>query len=88
MNREINVGDIWRRRCELHDDFDVVRVVGLVSHAGFHPDEFTIQSATAEFGPTLGTNADGILQHCTLVRRLTKCGRGCCSAVKSSTVAT
>ncbi len=63
----INVGDVWKRRCELHDEFDEVRVTGLVSHAGFRPDEWSLQSATSDFGPTIQTTAEGLTDHCELV---------------------
>jgi len=64
---EILVGDVWRRRCELHDDFDLVRVTAMVDHGGFRPDEWIIRSATADFGPVLQTTAAGIIDFCTLV---------------------
>jgi hypothetical protein len=66
MTREINVNDVWKRRVELHDAYDVVRVVGRIDNAGFAPDEWTIQPANA-FGETIGTDAAGILDHCELV---------------------
>jgi hypothetical protein len=67
MNRTITVGDRWKRRVEIHDEFDEVIVTGLVSHAGFRPDEWSLQSAIADFGPTIQTTADGLLDHCDLI---------------------
>jgi hypothetical protein len=64
--REINVGDIWARREKLGDPYDEVRVSGVVDHAGLRPPEFSIESTT-EFGPTLQTDAAGLLDYCDLV---------------------
>jgi hypothetical protein len=69
MTREIHINDVWKRRVELHDPFDVIRVVGLIDHAGQHANEWTIR-AEGEFGPTIGTAASGILDHCDLVSRV------------------
>jgi hypothetical protein len=65
--RAIAVGDIWKRRVEAHDDFDRIVVTGLVNHAGFRPDEWSIQSATSDFGPTVQTTAQGISDFCDRV---------------------
>jgi hypothetical protein len=64
--REINVGDVWRRRCERHDEYDRIRVCGCIFNADERPDEWTISPAD-EFGAVIGTTAAGILDHCDLV---------------------
>jgi hypothetical protein len=58
MSREINVGDVWARREKLDDAYDVVRVVGLVDHAGTRPSEWTIASELG-FHPVLQTDVAG-----------------------------
>jgi len=63
----INVGDVWARDNPIGDEFDRVRVVGLVDCAGRTPNEFTIISDTAEFGAVIQTDAAGILDFCKLV---------------------
>jgi len=65
--REVNIGDVWKRRVELHDPYDVVRVVGRVQMQDEGaPDDLTIQPAD-EFGATIQTSAAGLLEHCDLV---------------------
>jgi hypothetical protein len=66
--RAINVGDRWKRRVELHDDFDEIVVTGLVDHAGFRANEYSIQSTISGFGPTIQTSAQGIYDFCSLVK--------------------
>jgi hypothetical protein len=67
LSNEINVGDRWKRVELLGDAYDEVVVTGKVDHAGFRPDEWSIASATDDFGPTVQTTADGILDFCELV---------------------
>ena len=64
--RAIHIGDRWRRRVESHDPYDEIIVTGLVDHAGYRPNEYSIQSATA-FLPTIQTTAQGIYDFCDLV---------------------
>jgi hypothetical protein len=62
----VKVGDIWKRRVELHDELDVVRVCGRVWMGEGEPDEFTITPAN-EFGEVVQTSEAGITEHCDLV---------------------
>ena len=63
----INVGDIWQRKEPIKgDDYNEIRVCGVVGHAGERPDEYSIESTT-EFGPVLQTDAEGITNFCTLI---------------------
>jgi hypothetical protein len=64
---KITVGDVWARDNPQGDEYDRVRVVGLVDHAGREPDEYTIISDTAEFGAVIQTDAAGLLDFCKLV---------------------
>lgn len=61
----INVGDIWERKEKLGDEYDRVRVVGKVDHAGRLADEWSIQPADS-FGSTIQSDAEGF-EACTLV---------------------
>jgi hypothetical protein len=63
----IEVGSIWKRRVEFHDEFDVVRVVGRVFMGEGQESEYTITPAN-EFGEIVQTAAEGILEHCELVQ--------------------
>jgi hypothetical protein len=63
---QIHVGDVYARREPLGNDFDTIKVVGLVDHKGFRPDEWTVQPAHV-FGPTIQTTAEGITEFCNLV---------------------
>jgi hypothetical protein len=62
----ITPGQIWRRRVEQHDGFDLIEVAGEVPNDGRTPPEWTVRSAV-EFGPVLGTSAEGITEFCTLI---------------------
>lgn len=64
---EVVIGQIWKRRCELHDDFDTVRICALVFNAGTRPDEYIVRSATLDFGDPIQTTLAGIVEHCDLV---------------------
>jgi hypothetical protein len=66
-SNQISLGDRWKRRVELHDEFDEIIVTALVDHAGFRPNEYMIRSATADFGSPIQTTASGILDFCDLV---------------------
>jgi hypothetical protein len=68
MTREIRVNDIWRRNDPLGDEYDLVRVGGVVDEAGQRANEFTLKSELT-FAPTIQTDAAGLLDHCTLVSR-------------------
>jgi hypothetical protein len=68
----VNVGDVWKRRVELHDSYDVVRVVGRVFMGEGEPDDFTITPAN-EFGGVIQTDAAGLLDHC---ERLSEAAQG------------
>ena len=48
------------------DGYDLIRVCGLVDHAGERPAEYSIESTT-EFRPVLQTDAEGITGYCDLV---------------------
>jgi hypothetical protein len=63
---EIKVGQVWKRRVELFDDYDVIRVGGKVDLAPGQDPEWTVEPAY-EFGQKLQTSASGILEHCDLV---------------------
>jgi hypothetical protein len=68
--QEIIVGQVWSRREPLGDGYDVVRVCGLVDHAGNRENEWTI--APLEFGaPVLQTDAAGLLDFCDLLTEAT-----------------
>ena len=45
---EVLIGQVWKRRVELHDDFDTVRICALVFNAGHRADEFIIRFATID----------------------------------------
>jgi hypothetical protein len=68
-NREIRVGDIWKRNDPLGDEYDLVKVGGVVDEAGQRPNEYTLKSETI-FAPTIQTDAAGLLDHCTLISRV------------------
>jgi hypothetical protein len=72
MTRQaIIVGQVWQRRQALGDAYDVVRVCGLVDHAGNRENEYTI--APLEFGaPVLQTDAAGLLDYCDLLTQATE----------------
>jgi hypothetical protein len=63
---EIRVGDIWRRRIELHDEWDEVRVCGKVFCGEGVEPEWTV-TPSKEFGPVVQTAAEGITDFCTRV---------------------
>jgi hypothetical protein len=69
-SNEIRLNDVWRRNEPLGDEYDLVKVGGLVdeSLAG-RPNEYTLKSELT-FSPTIQTDAAGLLQHATLVSRL------------------
>jgi DNA-binding XRE family transcriptional regulator len=51
MTRELFVGDVWRRNTPLGDEYDLVRVGGVVDEAGQRPNEYTLKSELT-FSPT------------------------------------
>jgi hypothetical protein len=63
----INVGDVWKRRVELFDGYDVIQVCARIETEGSGPDEWTITSYP-DFGEVIGTTAAGILDYCDLVQ--------------------
>jgi hypothetical protein len=67
MSNQINIGDVWKRRTPVGDNYDSIRVCAMVDHAGFRPNEWMIRSATADFSDAIQTEAAGILNHCDRV---------------------
>jgi hypothetical protein len=66
VNTRVEVGQVWKRRVELHDPYDVVKVVGMIDNAGERQNEWTV-APRDDFGAVIGTTAAGILDHCDLV---------------------
>ena len=62
----IHVNDIWQRNEPVGDDYDRVRVVGVVGFNGERQDEYSIQPADS-FGATLQTDKSGLVDFCTLI---------------------
>jgi hypothetical protein len=64
----ISVGDIWKRRVERFDGYDVIEVRGRVDNNGERPDEWTIGAYpdTCEH-PVIQTTSSGILDFCDLI---------------------
>jgi hypothetical protein len=66
MKPVIKHGQVWRRRVELHDSWDLIEIAGEVPNDGTREREWTIRSAV-EFSETLATVESGITEHCTLI---------------------
>jgi hypothetical protein len=65
--REININDVWKRRIEWHDGYDVIRVCGCIETDDELLNEWTVCPHPA-FGQTVGTTSEGILDFCDLVQ--------------------
>jgi hypothetical protein len=63
--QEIIVGQVWRRREPVGDEYDTVKIVGRVDFAGQREDEWTL--SPIPFGSVIQSASEGIVEYCELL---------------------